>query len=211
MVSHVPLWRVKKGFKSLRVPNMSFLNIWDNQNLIETLRNGGVVVMPTDTIYGIVGRAEDMDTVERIYKIKKRNREKPCIILFSDIEDLKKFSVEITKEQEKILKEFFPASVPTSVILDCTDDKFVYLHRTTNTLAFRLPNSLELQNLIKQTGPLLAPSANTEGLPPSVNINEAKNYFGDSVDLYVDGGEIVGRASKIIKMNTDDSVTTIRD
>ena len=189
---------------------MSSKNIWDNENLVKTLKNGEVVVIPTDTIYGIVGRAEEADTVERIYKIRKRNKEKPCIILISEIEDLKKFSVQITEEQGKILSEFFPASIPTSVILDCEDSKHAYLHRDTNTLAFRMPTDEGLRNLIKQTGPILAPSANLEARPPSENIDEARDYFGDFVDLYVDGGEIVGKASKIIRLHKDGTVSIIR-
>src|SRR3989339_824930 len=114
-------------------------NIWNEENLVQTLKSGGVVVIPTDTIYGVVGRAEDTETVERIYKIRKRNPEKACIILIAGVEDLKKFSVQVTQEQGKILLEFFPASAPTSVILDCTDDKFAYLHRGTRALAFRMP------------------------------------------------------------------------
>lgn len=185
-------------------------NIWNNENLVKTLADGGVVVMPTDTIYGVVGRAEDADTVERIYKIRKRNGEKPFIILISSIEDLKKFSVQVGDVQGKILKEFFPAPVPTSVILDCTDEKFAYLHRGTNTLAFRIPTQTQLQDLIKQTGPLLAPSANLEALPPSNDIQEAKNYFGENVDVYIDGGEIAGKASKIIRLHKDGTVSIIR-
>ena len=65
-------------------------NIWNDKNLIKTLSENGVVVMPTDTIYGIVGKALEKSTVERIYKIKGRSPEKPCIVLIGDIkwEDL---------------------------------------------------------------------------------------------------------------------------
>jgi L-threonylcarbamoyladenylate synthase len=85
------------------------------------------------------------------------------------------------------------------------------------TLAFRLPLSEDLRNLLLQTGPLVAPSANPEGLAPAKNITEAQNYFGppaqagNSVDLYIDGGEIVGKASKIIRLNDDGSVVVIRE
>ena len=74
--------------------------IWDEENLVKVLKDGGVAVMPTDTLYGIVGRAQDSSTVERIYKIRKRSPEKPCIILIGDISDLEKFSVNISPEQK---------------------------------------------------------------------------------------------------------------
>lgn len=182
----------------------------NTENLIKILSEKGVVVMPTDTLYGIVGRAEDREVVERIYKIRKRSPEKPCIILISDISELEKFSVFISDEQKKLLENYWK-SASVSVILDCTDEKFSYLHRGTQTLAFRLPKTLDLQNLLKETGPLIAPSANPEGLLPAQNIDEAKKYFGDSVDLYIDGGTLIGKASKVIKLPKDGGVLVVRD
>jgi len=184
-------------------------NIWNNKNLIRILREGGVVIMPTDTIYGIVGKALEKNTVERIYKIKKRNPEKPCIILIGNINELEKFSVILLEEQKKELEKYWPG--PVSIILDCTDDSFEYLHRGTKTLAFRLPALPTLRDLLFKVGPLIAPSANPEALPPAKNIEEAKKYFGDSVDLYIDGGEIEAKASKLIKLNNDGSIIVLRE
>ena len=76
-------------------------NIWNDENIIKVLKGNGVVVMPTDTIYGMVGRAENEAVVRRIYSIRKRNPEKPCIILIGNIGELKKFSVFPTEEQKK--------------------------------------------------------------------------------------------------------------
>jgi L-threonylcarbamoyladenylate synthase len=174
--------------------------------------------MPTDTIYGIIGEALDKNVVERIYNIKGRNPGKPCIILISNIDDLKKFGIFLTEKKKKELgkywsfdntQDFQPKAV--SIILDCTEDSFEYLHRGTNTLAFRLPFSKNLKNLLIETGPLIAPSANTEATPPSKNIIEAKKYFGDYVDLYVDGGLLNNKSSKLIKLNDDGSVIVLRE
>ena len=59
--------------------------MWKDENLVKVLRENGVAVMPTDTLYGIVGRAESVSAVNRIYTIRKRNPGKPCIILIGDI------------------------------------------------------------------------------------------------------------------------------
>jgi len=163
--------------------------------------------MPTDTLYGIVGRAQDTDVVNRIYVARKRNPEKPCIILIADINELKKFGISLTEKQKEKIEKF---EGPTSFILDCESEKLEYLHRGTKTLAFRLPTPTDLCNLLKQTGPLIAPSANTEGMPPAQSISEAKKYFGSSVDLYIDGGEIKREPSKIIKLHQDGSIDIIR-
>lgn len=193
---------------------------WNDSNLINALKERRVAVMPTDTIYGVVGKAEDQLVVERIYAIRKRNPEKPCIVLIYDAEELKKFSISISAEQKEKIKEYWPTQSaverarPTSIILDCKDEKnekFAYLHRGTKALAFRVPAQEELRNLLKQTGPLIAPSANPEGLTPAKNVEEAKNYFGDSVDLYIDGGEIEGKASQVIKLHKDGTESILRE
>ena len=184
-------------------------NIWNDQNLKKVLQEGGVVVMPTDTIYGIVGQALNQTTVLHIYSLKKRTPEKPCIILIGDISELKKFLIVLSDEQKKKLKEYWPGAV--SIILDCPSDGLSYLHRGTKTLAFRLPESKELRKLLSQTGPLIVPSSNPEGLPPAQNIEEAKKYFGNSIDLYINGGDIMGKASKLIKLNRDGTVIILRN
>lgn len=184
-------------------------NIFNNSNLIDTLKKGGVVVMPTDTIYGILGNAFLPKTVERIYEIRKREKEKPCIILISDFKDLEKFKISISEENKKeILSEQNRA---LTFILDYENQDLVYLDRGTKSLAFRIPKDENLRNLIQLTGPLIAPSANIAGLKPASNIKEAKEYFGDKVDLYIDGSEISGEPSKIIKFDKDGSISIIRN
>lgn len=191
--------------------------VWSDPNLIKVLQGGGVAVMPTDTIYGIVGQAQSLATVEHIYALRKRSPDKPCIILIGNINELDKFSISLSEQQQSKLKESLFAlsgvegSEPLSIILDCPNNALAYLHRGMNSLAFRVPLNEELRKLLLQTGPLIAPSANIEGLPPAQNIEEAKKYFGNEVGLYVDGGNIVGNLSKVIKLGTDGTVTTVRE
>jgi L-threonylcarbamoyladenylate synthase len=200
-------------------------NIWNDKNLIKVLKEDGVVIMPTDTIYGMVGRAQEEFVVNRIYTIRKRNSTKPCIILIGEIEELEKFSIILTEEQKNKLEELWHISAmadmcherATSVVLDCPDPALEYLHRGTNTLAFRLPAQQALRDLLLKTGPLIAPSANLEEESPSETITDAKKYFGlpaqagDSVDLYIDGGTIKNKASKLIKLHKDGSIDILRN
>jgi L-threonylcarbamoyladenylate synthase len=183
-------------------------NIWNDDNLVRTLKNDGIVVMPTDTIYGIVGRAESPEVVERIYKLRKRAPEKPCIILIADIEEVRKFKIELTEKQTRVVKEYWPG--PISIIFDCSHPEHEYLHRGTKTLAFRVPSCLELRQLLEATGPLIAPSANTEGREPSRNVEDAESYFGSTVSMYVDGGNILSKPSLVIRLLSDGSSRIIR-
>ncbi len=184
-------------------------NVWNDKNLIEVLENNGVVIMPTDTIYGIVGKARSENTVKRIYEIRGRNPQKPCIILIGDIKELEKFLIILSEKQKQMLEIYWPG--PVSIVFNCLDDKFTYLHRGTKTLAFRLPAQAGLRKLLLKTGPLIAPSANKETFPPHETAEGAKKYFGDSIDLYIDGGEIKGKASKVIRLHNNGSVTVLRE
>ena len=170
----------------------------NKKSIIKILKDGGAGILATDTIYGIVGSAMLPKTVERIFKLKKRNKKKPLIVLISDIKDLNLFKIKLNSKQKEILKKVWPGKV--SVILSCKSKKLKYLHRGTESLAFRLPKKKNLCELLKQTGPLVAPSANLEGKPHAKNIKEAKKYFGDKIDFYLDSGTKTGSSSRLIKI-----------
>lgn len=169
-----------------------------DKKIIETLKGGGVGVLPTDTLYGLVGSALNKKAVERIYKLKKRDPQKPMIVLIADTKNLTLFGVRHVSDT--CLTPFWPGKV--SVILPCPSKKFFYLHRGTKTLAFRLPKPKWLRDLLKKTGPLVAPSANPEGMKPAQNIKEARGYFGENVDFYIDAGKLSGKPSTLIKIES---------
>lgn len=181
---------------------------WNNVELVQTLSAGGVVVMPTDTVYGIVARAGNPTAVNRIYTIRKRNTDKPCIILIGSATDVQKFGVELTDAQREKVSKLWPG--PVSISFPCPDDNFTYLHRGTKSLAFRLPSSEDLQSLLREVGPLIAPSANPEGLPVAKNVEIARGYFGDLVDFYLDGGDLIANPSKLIRLSADGNEEVLR-
>lgn len=164
------------------------------------LENDGVVVLPTDTLYGVIGIALSKKAVERIYKIKGRTETKPFIILVTSLKDIGLFGVKINKEQAKFLEKIWPGKV--SVILPCNLLKWSYLHRGEKSIAFRMvgPKNINLFNLINKIGPLVAPSANIEGSRPSETIIEAKKYFGNNVDFYINGGIKNSSPSTLIRI-----------
>jgi L-threonylcarbamoyladenylate synthase len=180
----------------------------DTEEAIEQIHLGQVGVIPTDTLYGLVGTALVPETVTRIYELKKRDPEKPLIVLISAIEDLEQFGVVVSDALYQQLEHHWPG--PVSIILPTIDETFSYLERGSGGIAFRVPNDGELLSLLKETGPLVAPSANPEGLPPATTIAEAKEYFGSDVMFYVDGGKKEGKASALISIDEDGNETTLR-
>jgi len=176
--------------------------------IIELLKKGHIGVMPTDTIYGMVGSALKPDVVENIYRLRKRALDKPLIILISNLNDLNQFNILLTEEQKNFLKKNWPNSL--SVILPCPGEKFVYLHRGKNSLAFRIPKNEKLLQILNKVGPLVAPSANLEKEKPAETIDEARNYFGVKVFFYVDAGKLKSKPSTIVQLFEDGTRIVLR-
>ncbi|TSC87600.1 MAG: tRNA threonylcarbamoyladenosine biosynthesis protein [Microgenomates group bacterium Gr01-1014_7] len=172
------------------------------QEITKSLKAGKIGVIPTDTIYGIVGSALNPQTIEKIYRLKKRSKSKPFIILISALSDLKQFNVKLSKQQKKFLEKIWPN--PVSVVL--------------SGLAFRMPKDKWLISLLKRVGPLVGPSANFAGEKPAENIEQAKRYFKDNVDFYceaarssyIDGGKIKSKSSTIIELNRSGKFKVLR-
>lgn len=178
----------------------------DKNKIISILNEGGVGVMPTDTLYGLASRADDAAAVERVYQIKGRDESKPLIILISALEDLDKFGVELDMSLRDKLKQYWPGA--NSIILPCRSEEWSHLHRGTQTLAFRMPDDEWLQSLLELSGPLVAPSANPQAKQPARSTEEAQKYFGESVDFYVDGGTVDAAASQLYILN-DGQLSTL--
>lgn len=173
-------------------------NNWSKAEKV--LKNGGVIVAPTDTLYGILAKALDKKSVERVYEIKGRDDKKPLIVLITEFSNLKKFHISLNEKQKEFLDKVWPGKV--SVVLPCKDIGFAYLHRGTRSIAFRMvgKRNINIFNLVKNSGPLVAPSANPQGLAPSVTIWQAKKYFGEKVDMYMCGGTRNSKPSTLVKL-----------
>lgn len=176
-----------------------------------------IIITLTDTIYGILTPALNRLLVERVYEIKQRKPDKPCIILISSIVELQKFGIFIDDEKEKQLSKIWKSKRPTSIILDIPKthtEQFAYLHRGTNTLAFRIPKQgIELLELLQHYGPMIAPSANQEGKLPAQNLDQAKEYFQNEADIIYKESSYsrITEPSRIVQIGADNSLEIIRE
>ncbi len=163
--------------------------------------NGGIAVVKTDTLYGIIARANDEQAVERVYDAKSRNPKKSCIILLAD--------------EQQAYGTFSLAAIktvgPTSILVDSPSAP-EWLRRESNEIAYRLPDVPWLREVIREVGPVIAPSANPEGMPPATTIDEAMTYFGDKVDIYIDEGEVPADTapSRLIRHHADGTTDILR-
>jgi len=163
---------------------------------IKALRRGMVLVCPTDTVYGLVCSANNKKAVERIYKIKKRPKNKLLPIFVRDVKMAKKL-VKINPEQEKFLKKVWPGAVT------------VVIERKKSAL--RIPNHKFVLNLVKHAGPLAETSANISGEAPTTKIAEVLKYFKGrkyQPDLVLDAGDLKkSKPSKVIDLTGPRPIT----
>ncbi len=160
--------------------------------------------MPSDTVYGISCLAINKNAVERIYELKGRDYNMPFIILLADIKQAEQLDLRVQGLEPA--NKFWPA--PLTLITPAGPNTPVFLHRGKFSLAVRIPNNDELRKLISQTGPIVSTSANPQGQPPAKTIAEAKNYFGDKIDFYVDAGTLDGPPSTIAEIKSGKLVVT---
>lgn len=164
---------------------------------IAALKSGGVGIMPTDTVYGLVTIASDQQAVERFYRLKQREN-KPGTLIAATTDQL--LALGVDKQGIVAVEKWWPNPLSAVLIVHGND----YLHQGVGTLAMRVVAQPHIRQLLEQTGPLITSSANQPSEPPATTIQEAIAYFGDTVDFYVDGGEIKDTLpSTIIRPNSN--------
>jgi L-threonylcarbamoyladenylate synthase len=170
----------------------------------EKLLSSGVIgVIPTDTVYGVVARAADESAVTRLYRLKHREH-KPGTIIAASIDQLVELGIK--RRYLKAVEQFWPGAVSVEI-----PHGIAYLSQGTGRQAFRIPDEPALLELLQVTGPLQTSSANQPGEPPATTVAEAKAYFGEGVDFYVDGGDLSNRAPSTIIKIVDDAIEIIRE
>lgn len=180
-------FRNKKIYEELKIP-------------AEKIKAGEIVVFPTETVYAIGTNGFDENAIRKIYEVKNRPFNKPISLLVSDLEMVKKLAKNITEEEEKLMKAFFPG--PFTIVLEKSNLVPDILTSNGNTVGIRMPDDDTALNIIKLAGvPIAAPSANITGKKSGTNITDIFSDFGENVDYYVDGGESkIGIGSTIVKM-----------
>lgn len=173
--------------------------------LIALINAGGIGVIPTDTVYGLVGKATSKQAIERMYAVKSRDRQ-PGTTIAASTEQLKNLG--FPAHQLKHAKKYWPNALSVEMSASAIPH---YLSTGQPVMAARIPNKPDLINLLHTTGPLMTTSANAPKQPTSTSIKMAVDYFGDEVDFYVDGGDLSGRPpSTIIGFSSDGNIIVYR-
>ncbi len=176
-----------------------------NNEVVDLLRSGKVGIVPTDTVYGIVCSALNPTAVKRLYGLKSRHN-KPGTVIGSSVDQF--IAMGITRRYLTAISYFWPNAI--SIIIP-SETSLDYLALGKNSLALRIPKPATIHKLLEKTGPLLTTSANQPGSPTIGSFSDIQTLFGETVDFYVDGGDLTGRPSSTIIQVVDDAVDIIRE
>jgi tRNA threonylcarbamoyl adenosine modification protein (Sua5/YciO/YrdC/YwlC family) len=160
---------------------------------------GELVVLPTDTVYGIGADAFNAKAVQSLLDAKGRGRSTPPPVLIGDASALDALAVDIPDVARTLTEKFWPG--PLTLVLHAQPSLTWDLGETKGTVGLRIPASQEAIALLKETGPMAVSSANLHGEPSATNAEQAFDYFGESVPVYLNAGESsVGVASTILDL-----------
>lgn len=150
------------------------------------LGRGELVVLPTDTVYGIAADAFDAAAVQRLLLAKGRTRQAPPPVLIPDLATLDALAENVPDAVRELAKAFWPGGL--TIILHAQPSLVWDLGETEGTVALRMPNNPITLELLAETGPLAVSSANKTGQPSATSAQQALDALGDSVEVYLDGG-----------------------
>lgn len=171
------------------------------------INRGGVVVCPTDTVYGFLALAENKKAVSKIYSLKQRKTSKPLPIFVNNIKNAKQIA-EINPSQEKLLEKYWPGKYTVVV----KRKKGIKLHDGgRETVALRVPKYLFLNKLLAVINkPLVQTSVNISDSPFLYKIKEIENQFGDKGVLIIDGGDLKKSKPSVILDLTKEKIKILR-
>ncbi len=174
---------------------------------VEIIENGGIIIFPTDTVYGIGCNPYDANAVKKIYEIKSREKIKSLPVLASSIQIVKQISI-IDEFTENIIKKYWPG--PLTLILKLKDKNLKKSLNLEDKIAVRIPNSECTLKLLNKCNLLVGTSANVSGdssfTDPQECMKNVRNY-----DVFVDGGTITSKGESTIIEIENEKIRIIRE
>ena len=178
-------------------------------NAAKVIKDGGLVLFPTETVYGIGANGLNEQAVKNIFKAKGRASDNPLILHISSNEMLKDIAKDISELEYKLMDAFWPG--PFTIVLNKTDIVPTVVTGGLDTVAVRMPRNKIANRLIHYAGvPIAAPSANISGKPSGTCVHDVYDELKNSMDYIIDGGKCeVGIESTVVKVE-DGSVRILR-
>ena len=176
------------------------------EKTFQVIKDGGIVIFPTDTVYGMGCNPYNANAVKKIYKIKSREKTKSLPVLAYSLDIVKEIA-RVDTFTEKIMKKYWPG--PLTLILELTDKKLKKSLKLDNKIAVRIPDSKHTLKLLKKCGLLVGTSANISGNPSSIDPKEClKNII--NYDVFLNGGTITSKGESTIIEIENEEIKIIR-
>ena len=175
---------------------------------VNVLSRGGLVVLPTDTVYGIAADAFTPPAVQALLDAKGRGRQMPPPVLIADVRVLDGLATDVPAGARALAEAFWPGGL--TLIVRAQPSLAWDLGETRGTVALRVPDHETARALLQRTGPLAVSSANRTGSPAAVTAQEAYDQLGDSVAVYLDGGDAPGQVASSIVDATGPALRLVR-
>lgn len=168
----------------------------------DTIRNGGLVVFPTETVYGLGANALDETAVAKIFKAKGRPQDNPLIVHLADKNDIKLYTKNISEDAEKIIQQFMPGAI--TIVLEKQQCIPKNVSAGLDTIGIRVPSSRFAHDFLKaSTLPVAAPSANISGKPSSTLPKHVLDDLDGKVDVILMGGSCeIGVESTVVDLTS---------
>ena len=153
---------------------------------VAALQRGELVVLPTDTVYGVAADAFSPAAVERLLAAKGRGRDMPVPVLVGDVRGLHGLAADVTEQMQAVVDAHWPG--PLTIIVPAAASLAWDLGETRGTVAVRMPQHPVALDVLSSTGPLAVSSANRTGHPPPATADEAERQLGAAVAVYLEAG-----------------------
>jgi L-threonylcarbamoyladenylate synthase len=157
---------------------------------------GELVVLPTDTVYGVGADAFSPAAVHRLLAAKGRGRDMPSPVLVGTVRAATALVEDLGQDGQRLIDEFWPGAL--TIVCRATRTLSWDLGDTKGTVAIRMPQDPVALELLRETGPMAVSSANLTGSPAPTTAGEAKDQLGESVSVYLDGGATSGGVASTI-------------
>ena len=176
----------------------------------DIIKNGGIGIFPTETVYGIGADCFNSEAVERVYEAKNRPKNKAMSVLVNDISMIEEIALKISKEERIIIEKFFPG--PLTIILKKNPKVSDVVTAGKDTIGVRMPQNKIALKLIEEVGrPIATPSANISDKPSGLEYSQIIKDFENKIDFFIDSGKSkIGLSSTIVKIE-DGKVNILRE
>ncbi|MCK4846125.1 MAG: threonylcarbamoyl-AMP synthase [Deltaproteobacteria bacterium] len=177
---------------------------------VETIKSGGIVAYPTETVFGLAVDPFNTTAVKKLFDLKGRSDNNPISLIVNDIEVVEDLVEEIPPLAEKLMKEFWPG--PLTIIFKAKATLPKAITAGTGKVGLRVSSSGAAMRLAREAGSAItATSANPTGKPAATTATQVRDYFGDDIDVIIDGGRLTDTTASTVVDITTGSIAIVRE